>query len=407
MIGGAEGAEMARGFLLVMDSFGIGAAADADRYGDAGADTLGHIAAFRAAHGDGAPWLPHLAALGLAAAAEASTGRRPAGMPSMPDGGVAWGYAVERSLGKDTPSGHWEMAGVPVMTDWAYFPPGPPSFPPALTQALIDRGRLPGILGDCHASGTEIIARLGADHLATGKPIIYTSADSVLQIAAHEEAFGLERLYDLCRIARELADPYNIGRIIARPFVGAPGAFRRTANRHDYAVPPPAPTLLDRLTEAGRTTIGIGKIADIFAHRGITASRPAADNEAGFAALMETVREAPDGALVLVNFNDFDTLYGHRRDPAGYAAALDAFDARLPELTRSLSAGDLAVITADHGCDPTWRGTDHTREHVPVLAFGPGLQPARLGRRESFADIGQSMAAHLGLPPLPHGTAFL
>jgi phosphopentomutase len=229
----------------------------------------------------------------------------------------------------------------------------------------------------------------------------------VLQIAAHEEAFGLERLDDLCRVARELADPYNIARIIARPFLGTPGAFRRTANRHDYAVPPPEPTLLDRLVEAGRTTVGIGKIADIFAHRGVSQSQPAADNEAGFAALLEAARTAPEGTLVFVNFNDFDTLYGHRRDAAGYAAALAAFDARLPAFLSSLVPGDLAVITADHGCDPTWRGTDHTREHVPVLAFGPGIAARPLGRREGLADIGQTIARHLGLAPLEHGTAFL
>jgi phosphopentomutase len=402
---------MARGFILVLDSLGIGAAADAARYGDAGADTLGHIAdAYfnRRAGADRGPLrLPNLEALGLAAAAEESSGRRLAGFASRPVGGGAWGYAVERSPGKDTPSGHWEISGLPVAQDWAYFPPGPPSFPSALTEALIAAGRIPGLLGDRHASGTEIIEELGAEHLATGKPILYTSADSVLQIAAHEESFGLERLYALCRTARTLADPYNIGRVIARPFVGSPGQFRRTPHRHDYAVPPPAPTLLDRVVASGGTVTGIGKISDIFAGSGVTTSLRAPDNAAGFAALLQCVAEAPDDALVFANFNDFDTLYGHRRDVAGYAGALEAFDAALPGFIAVLRRGDLAVITADHGCDPTWRGTDHTREHVPVLAFGPEIAPRRLGRRESFADIGQSLARHLGLAPLEHGTSFL
>jgi phosphopentomutase len=412
---------MARGFVLVMDSVGIGAAEDAARYGDAGADTLGHIAEAcaagragpgraglgRAGLGRGALRLPHLEGLGLGAAAEASTGRLPAGFTPRQDYAGAWGYAVERSLGKDTPSGHWEMAGVPVTFDWAYFPAGPPSFPPALTEALIARGGLPGLLGNRHASGTQIIEELGAEHIAGGKPIVYTSGDSVLQIAAHEESFGLERLQALCRIARTLADPYNIGRVIARPFTGAPGSFRRTAHRHDYAVPPPEPTLLDRLAEAGGTVIGIGKIADIFSGRGISTSLAAADNPTTFDALLGTIREAPAGTLVLANFNDFDTLYGHRRDIAGYAAALEAFDERLPEVIAALRPGDLAVITADHGCDPSWKGTDHTREHVPVLAFGAGISGRALGRRDGFADIAQSLARHLGLPALPHGTNFV
>jgi phosphopentomutase len=239
------------------------------------------------------------------------------------------------------------------------------------------------------------------------KPILYTSADSVLQIAAHEEAFGLERLYALCHLARELADPYNIGRVIARPFAGVPGAFRRTANRHDYSVPPPEPTLLDRLVATGGTVFGIGKISDIFTGHGITRSLAAADNAATWDALLSLTSEAPDKSLTIANFNDFDTLYGHRRNVAGYAAALEAFDARLPEFVAAQHQGDLAIITADHGCDPTWRGTDHTREHVPVLAFGPGIAPRPLGRRDSFADIGQSLARHLGMAPLAHGVSFL
>jgi phosphopentomutase len=392
---------VARGFLLVMDSFGIGGAEDALAYGDAGADTLGHIAASRRLR------LPNLEALGLGAAAAASSGAWPAGFDRRDGFTGAWGYAVEQSRGKDTPPGHWEMAGLPVAFDWTYFPPAEPSFPPEITEALIRRAGLPGLLGNRHASGTAIIAELGEAHLRTGKPILYTSADSVLQIAAHEEAFGLERLYEVCRIARKIADPYRIGRVIARPFLGEPGAFRRTTNRHDYAVPPHAPTLLDRLAAERRTVIGIGKIHDIFAGRGVSETVKAGDNDAVHAATLSGAERAGDGALVFANFNDFDTLYGHRRDVAGYAAALEAFDARLPEIAAALRPGDLALLSADHGCDPTYRGTDHTREHVPILAFGPGLAARSIGRRDAFADIGQTLARHLAIAPLEHGTAFL
>lgn len=389
---------MRRAFLLVLDSFGIGASEDAARFGDEGADTLGHIAESV----DLA--LPNLARLGLGEAAAASTGRRPRGFAKVaPE--AAFGYAVETSRGKDTPSGHWELAGVPVTFDWGYFPPEYPSFPAELVEELVAAARLPGILGNRHASGTQIIDELGAEHIRTGKPICYTSADSVFQIAAHEAHFGLERLYEVCAVARRIVDRWNIGRVIARPFVGEPGSFRRTANRKDLAVPPPAPTLLDRLVAAGGTVRGIGKISDIFAGRGVTRSVKAADNEAGFAATLAAAEEAGDRSLVFVNFNDFDTLYGHRRDPAGYARALEAFDARLPELKARLRPGDLVVVSADHGCDPTWRGTDHTREHVPVLAFGPGIEAGPLGRR-AFADVGQTIARHLGIAPLAEGAPF-
>jgi phosphopentomutase len=399
-----------RAFLLVMDSFGIGAAADAERFGDAGSDTFGHIAAACAAGQadrqglrSGALTIPNLTRLGLGHAAAISTGAKPADAPST----GAWGYAVEQSRGKDTPSGHWEMAGVPVMSEWGYFPPEYPSFPKSLTDDLIARAKLPGILGNRHASGTTIIDELGAEHIATGKPIVYTSADSVFQIAAHEQAFGLARLYEVCLIARELVDAHNIGRVIARPFLGAPGMFKRTGNRRDYATPPPAPTLLDRLVADGGEVVSIGKVADIFAHQGISRTVKADGNDALFDATLAAAKAAGDRSLVFTNFVDFDMLFGHRRDIAGYAAALEAFDARLPELEQALRPGDVVVISADHGCDPTRAGSDHTREHVPVIAFGPGVKPGSIGRRESFADIGQSLAGHLGLAPLPHGTAFL
>ena len=297
---------------------------------------------------------------------------------------------------------------MPVSFDWGYFPRSVPALPAGLTAALVQEAGLPGILGNRHASGTEIVAELGADSVASGKPIVYTSADSVLQIAAHEAHFGLERLYGLCTIARRQVDALRIGRVIARPFTDTPsGGFIRTANRRDYSVPPPEPTLADRVVAAGGKVIGIGKIGDIFAHRGISETRKGAGNMALFDAMLGAMDDARDGDLIFANFVDFDSLFGHRRDVAGYAAALEAFDARLPELVARLRPGDLAVITADHGCDPTFAGTDHTRENVPILMFGPGIQPGAIGHRDSFADIGESVAAHLGLAPGRHGHSFL
>jgi phosphopentomutase len=388
---------MARAFVLVMDSFGIGATPDAARFGDAGADTWGSI---RKAH---APKVPNLVRLGLDAAHATATGSTYAG--PAPE---AWhGAARELSLGKDTPSGHWEMAGVPVSFEWGYFPETVPCFPAALTDALVARCGLPGLLGNRHASGTQILDELGIEHIASGKPIVYTSADSVFQIAAHETHFGLDRLLDVCKTAFELVHPWKIGRVIARPFTGeAPGSFKRTSNRKDYAISPPEPTLLDRLVEAGRETIAIGKIGDIYAHHGTKNEIKADGNAALMDRTLEAIASAPDGSLTMTNFVDFDTLFGHRRDAAGYAAALEAFDRRLPDVRAALRPGDVAVLTADHGCDPTWKGTDHTREHVPVIWFGPGIGGRDLGIRDSFADIGQSLARHLAIPALAHGTAF-
>ncbi|MDR3518086.1 MAG: phosphopentomutase [Azospirillaceae bacterium] len=401
---------MARAFLLVLDSFGIGATPDAARFGDAGADTLGHIAAARAASDQGAMQLPFMTGLGLGHAAALVTGRIPPGLESTAEPTGIWGVAREQSFGKDTPSGHWEMAGVPVRFDWGLFPATVPSFPAALTDALIAQGGLPGVLGNCHASGTTILEQLGDEHVRTGKPIVYTSGDSVFQIAAHEESFGLERLYALCHIARRLVDDYRVGRVIARPFIGANGVYQRTGNRHDYTVPPPAPTLLDRLAAAGHAVVSIGKIDDIFAHQGPTRKLTANGNAALFDLTLAEAASAPDGApdgaLVFSNFVDFDSLYGHRRDVAGYAAALEAFDRRLAQLADRLQPGDLVILTADHGCDPTWRGSDHTREHIPVLGFGPGIKPGSIGLRDSFADIGQTLARHLGIAPGSEGTDF-
>ncbi|EKD74252.1 MAG: hypothetical protein ACD_45C00020G0005 [uncultured bacterium] len=403
---------MPRAFIILLDSFGIGASDDAAKYGDAEADTLRHIAewclkgkADKAGVRSGSLRLPNLTRLGLNAAATISRGIPVPGLATDVPIQGAYGCAVEKSFGKDTPSGHWEIAGVPALFDWGYFPPEYPSFPDELLDAFITRGQLPGILGNKHASGTEIIQELGEEHEKTGKPIVYTSADSVFQIAAHEESFGLQRLYDLCLLARELIDEYNVGRVIARPFKGKPGQYIRTGNRRDYAVPPPEPTLLDNIVESGGEVISVGKVSDIYAHQGITKSVKGDGNMALFDAFLQEVKTAPDRSLVFVNLVDFDMLYGHRRDVIGYAKALEDFDKRLPEFEKALNFGDLAVITADHGCDPTRPGSDHTREHIPVLMFGPGVQPGPIGKRETFADIGQTIATHLGVEELRYGKA--
>jgi phosphopentomutase len=401
-----------RAMILVMDSVGIGAAPDAARYGDEGADTIGHIAQ-ACALGDadnaerrGPLHLPHLVELGLGAACHLATGRYPPGLEYRGSSIPHFGCASEQSRGKDTPSGHWEIAGVPVQFDWGYFPKTTPCFPQALIDALCAEADLPGILGNCHASGTEIIMHFGSTHMKTGQPICYTSADSVFQIAAHEETFGLRRLYELCAVARRLVDPLNIGRVIARPFIGtSPESFRRTSNRRDFSVPPPEDTLLDVAVADGRDVISVGKINDIFAHRGTGRNKKGHGNDALLDCTLEGWGELRDGGLLFANFVDFDTVYGHRRDVAGYAAALEDFDARLPELLARLRLDDLMVITADHGCDPTWRGTDHTREQVPIL-LSSRKRCEPIGRRVGFADIGATVARHLGLPSLRHGMPF-
>ncbi len=400
--------------ILLMDSLGIGASEDAVHYGDAHADTFGHIVeasylgvADRAGLRQGPLVLPNLSRLGLFHAAIASSGKALIDLSLIREPESYYGYAVEQSFGKDTPSGHWELAGVPVLFHWGYFQEKNNCFPSILLEQLIHRAKIAGVLGNKHASGTEIIQELGEEHGRTGKPIVYTSADSVFQIAADEEVFGLDRLYQVCEIARELVDEYHIGRVIARPFIKKDGMYQRTANRRDYAILPPEPTLLDFLKQAGREVIAIGKTADIFAHQGVTQTIKADGNLALFDETLRSMKTAPAGSLVFTNFVDFDSSYGHRRDIPGYAHALEVFDARLPELEEMLEPGDLVIITADHGCDPTLPGSDHTREHVPILAFGPGLPHQFIGRRDSFADVGQSVAEYLGLDSLSRGVAFV
>ncbi len=403
---------MARAFIIMLDSFGLGATADAAAYGDAGADTLRHIAEYCAAGKadkagvrSGPLNLPNLTRIGLNAAAKISAGEFIPGLDPHASIVGAYGCAAEKSLGKDTQSGHWEMAGVPVLFEWGYFKPDYPSFPPELIDELVKRAKLPGVLGNHHASGTVIIDELGEEHQKSGKPIVYTSADSVFQIAAHEETFGLKRLYEICDITRELVDSYNIGRVIARPFLGSPGNYYRTGNRRDYATPPSSPTLLDILVQQGGTVIAVGKVADIYAHQGISRMVKANGNQALFETFINEAKTAPDNSIVFVNLVDFDMVYGHRRDITGYAKALEDFDTWLPAFEAVMKSGDIAVITADHGCDPTAHGSDHTREHVPVLFFGPDVKAGSVGKRDTFADIGQTIAQHLSLPALSYGKA--
>jgi phosphopentomutase len=400
-----------RVILLILDSFGIGAASDAAQFGsdgfsDEGSDTLGHIAAAFT----GTPLhLPNMRRFGLGHAYRLAHGKFPAGWnDNLPlDGSFAAAQSI--STGKDTPSGHWEIAGVPVRFDWSYFPKQPDCFPQPLLDEILRRSGHRGSLGNCHASGTDILERLGAEHIRSGLPIFYTSADSVFQIACHEETFGLERLYDLCKISRAALDASDlkVGRVIARPFTGPPlGPFQRTGNRHDYAVPPPSPTLLQRVSESGRSVIGVGKIADIYAHTGVTEEVRASGHDALWKETLSALDRCCDGGMVMTNFVDFDAVFGHRRDALGYGKSLEEFDARLPELLSKLRDDDLLCLTADHGNDPTWPGTDHTREQVPVLFYGKKLTPAHnLGLRPAFADTGQTLAKWLGVPALGDGTA--
>jgi phosphopentomutase len=401
---------MARALILVLDSVGCGGAPDAAQFGDEGSNTLGHIAdacaSGAADEGRSGPLsLPNLDNLGLGAAVRLASGHA---VPGLDAGAVGiFGAATEVSQGKDTPSGHWEISGVPVPFEWHYFPETVPAFPPDKIEEFVRRAGIPGILGDCHASGMPILRELGEEHIRTGKPICYTSADSVFQIAAHEEHFGLERLYEICAIAAEIFHPMMIGRIIARPFIGETAEeFTRTINRKDLAIEPPEDTICDRVVAAGGRTLAVGKIGDIFAHRGITKLKKGKRDLELVDDLLDFIDEAVDGDFIFTNLVEFDSLYGHPRDVAGYARALEAFDARLPEITGALKAGDLLIITADHGNDPTWRGTDHTRERVPVLCFAPGLESREIGL-VGMADIGETIAAHLGLEPGHHGRSFL
>ncbi len=398
---------MGRAIILVADGLGIGSAPDAEAFGDVGANTFAHVAqSFEQTTGKPLA-LPNLASLGLAAATKAVSSVAFSLQNETPGTG-AYGAAAEISTGKDTPSGHWEMTGVPVTFDWGYYPNTPECFPKPFMDELTRKTHIPGTLGRCHASGTDIIRDLGEEHVRTGRPICYTSADSVFQVAAHEESFGLDNLYAFCEAARELLYDANIGRVIARPFTGANAAtFTRTGNRRDYSIEPPDATLLDLMTEHQMKVAAVGKISDIFAHRGVTTSTKATGLPALIDATIEKIKQEPDNTLIFTNLVNFDQDFGHRRDPAGYADALTYFDQRLEEVIASMSDEDLLLITADHGCDPTWIGSDHTREYIPILAYRHGITSVDLGARTSFADIGQTLAGFFKLPPLAYGESFL
>ena len=390
---------MPRAFLIVMDSVGIGGAPDADQFfngdvPDSGANTLGHIAEACAAgqaeeHRSGPLYIPNLTGLGIYQALELASGMTILAPP--PTG--RWGCAREISNGKDTPSGHWELAGLPVPWDWHYFPTEGPAFPAHLVQAICDAAGVADILGNCHASGTQIISELGPEHQETGLPICYTSADSVLQIAAHEESFGLERLLDLCRSVAPICHDMRVGRVIARPFVGAPGEYHRTKNRRDFGIVPPAPVLTNRVQAVSGTVYGVGKIGDIFSMSGIDTCVTGTDHDL-MGHLDRLIDTADPNSLTFANFVEFDSLYGHRRDVSGYARHLEWFDAALGACLKKLKPDDIMVITADHGNDPTWVGTDHTREQVPVLVAGSNA--AQLGQLQ-FQDVSRIVAEHLKL----------
>ncbi|MEQ3672561.1 phosphopentomutase [Pseudophaeobacter sp.] len=403
---------MARAFLVVMDSLGIGGAPDASEFyngdlPDLGANTLAHIAqacaAGRAEQGRSGPLqVPHLEALGLGAALRLASSQPLPGFEATPEG--LWGCAAEVSQGKDTPSGHWELAGLPVPWQWCNFPDADPAFPPELTDFVAEAAGATGILGNCHASGTDIIARHGAAHMQSGQPICYTSADSVFQIAAHEDSFGLERLLDLCRAVAPRLHEMKVGRVIARPFVGTPEqGFTRTANRRDFAIALPAPVLTNWVQDAGQRVHAIGKIGDIFTMSGIDTLKKGRDAQL-MQHLAEAIDQAEEGSLTFANFVEFDSLFGHRRDLAGYARALEWFDAELGKLLPRLRPGDMLLLTADHGNDPSWPGTDHTREQVPVLVAGCGA--GCIGQR-AFVDVAASVAAHLNVAAQGPGRSFL
>jgi phosphopentomutase len=378
--------------LIVLDGAGIGAMPDAPEWGDAGSDTFGHICESREVR------LPNMQSLGL------GNIRPLAGVPAIANPRGSYGKCALRSNGKDTTTGHWEMAGIILERAFPTYPNG---FPKSIIDQFIARTHVPGILGNIPASGTEIIKDLGAEHVKTGKPIVYTSADSVFQIAAHEEVIPLDRLYEICEAARDiLRGEHEVGRVIGRPFLGAPGAFYRTENRHDYAVPPPRENLLPLLQSHGLDVVCIGKIASIYDSTGVTQDLTAKNNEQSIDQTIRALRDNTRG-LIFSNLVDFDMLYGHRRDTEGYARALEHFDSRWPEIEAAMNEADLVIITADHGNDPTYPGTDHTREYAPLIAFGKSARGGvNLGTRSSLSDIGQTIAENFALG-LNAGKSFL
>jgi len=414
---------MAKAIILVLDSFGVGYADDASSFGDIGANTFINIAKVYFKEKKKVIHLPNMGALGLHELSKQASNievwqeyKQDLINSSInfdqfyitPTQG-AYGYMAELSTGKDTPSGHWEMAGVPVLFDWTYFSDYDASFSTDLIAEINKKTGCSGILGNCHASGTDIINKLGEMHIKTGLPICYTSADSVFQVAAHEEHFGLDNLYHYCEQVRTILSnsDLNIGRVIARPFEGDNSHFTRTGNRRDYSVLPPSTTVLEKIAQTGGEVVSVGKIADIFAHQGITQKTKANGIDALVDATIEHIKSSKDNSLIFTNLVNFDQDFGHRRDPVGYAQALENFDKRLPEIYKHMGKDDILFLTADHGCDPTWPGNDHTREFVPLLSYQQSMKSIDLGKRTSFADLGQTLAELFDVEAMDYGTSFL
>ncbi len=403
-----------RVILLILDSVGIGGAKDSSKFGNEGADTIGNIAKYCIEKNIKLE-IPNLLSLGIGFAHNLSTKKelvKNYGTKSALIG--SYGVGQEISKGKDTPSGHWEIAGVPVLFDWGYFEKTINSFPQYLLDKIVHETGIPGYIGNCHASGTQILKILGKQHIKTNKPIFYTSIDSVFQIACHEDSFGLDNLYTLCEIIRNILDQESkkigtIGRVIARPFTGKNSDdFKRTANRKDWSIIPPSPTILSYIEKAGYNVIAIGKISDIYAHQGITKKIKVSKNYNIFKSTLNEINsQSSKNSIIVSNFVDFDTEYGHRRDIEGYARALEEFDFYIPKIINSITDEDLLIITADHGCDPTFHGTDHTRENIPILVYKHGIEPVNIGIRETFSDIGKSISDYFNIDSNIKGKSFL
>ncbi|CAL4326593.1 phosphopentomutase [Buchnera aphidicola] len=406
---------MKRVFLIVLDSFGIGFSSDANQFNDVGADTFGHISekCFLGQANVGRKGnlnIPNLVKLGLIEAAKKSTGKFPLGFSKNTKIIASYGFASEISSGKDTTSGHWEIAGVPVLDDWYYFKKKYDSFPDLILKEVIKKSKLSGFIGNCHASGTDIINNLGEEHIKTRKPIIYTSTDSVFQVACHENFFNLSDLYKLCESIRFILDKhqYKVARVIARPFIGNALNFQRTANRRDFSVKPFSTTVMEKLIDEKKgEVIAIGKTSDIFAGVGISKKIKANGLNELCNSTIREIKSSKNNTLIFTNLVDFDSNWGHRRDVSGYAKGLEFFDSRLSEIISLVKENDLLILTSDHGCDPTWKGTDHTRENIPILIYAPGIKTNFLGHRKTFSDIGQTIAKYFLLSNMAYGENML
>jgi len=407
---------MKRVFLIVLDSFGIGSSADASKFDDVGSDTFGHIVE-KCFLGEadigrkGSLYIPNLVKLGIINASKESTGKYPLGFDHSSNIIASYGFASEISSGKDTTSGHWEIAGVPVLDDWFYFKEKNYSFPNHLLEKIKKASKLTGFIGNCHASGTNIINELGEKHIKTREPIIYTSSDSVFQVACHEIVFGLSNLYKLCKIIRCILDEYKykVARVIARPFIGNNKAnFQRTGNRRDFSMKPFSSTVMSKLIDEKQgQVIAIGKVSDIYSGVGISKKIKSTGLNELCNATIHEIKKSVNNTLIFTNLVDFDSNWGHRRDVAGYARGLELFDDRLSEIINLVKRNDLLILTADHGCDPTWKGTDHTRENVPILIYSPGIKTDFLGHRKTFSDIGQTIAKYFLLSRMTYGKNML